>query len=37
MAPCQEKLQNPSNGYESLEEVMRDKQGGVESKMTLSR
>lgn len=37
MAPCQEKPQNPSNGYESFEEVMREKQGGVEFKMTLLR
>jgi hypothetical protein len=36
MAPCHKKLKNPSNGYESFEEVMREKQG-VEFKVTLLR
>jgi hypothetical protein len=36
MAPCQEKLLQPNNGYESFEEIMREKQG-VELEMTLLR
>lgn len=36
-APCQEKLLQPSNGCESFEEIMREKQGGVELEMTLLR